>query len=87
MPNKTMNFEVDVLPATDATYNLGNSQKKWVINGYNISDASAKGVDTSISVGSTSTNLPTSQAVASYVAEHGTNYETVTSQDIDEICV
>ena len=30
--------------------------------------ACAKGVDTSISAGSTSTNLPTSQAVASYVA-------------------
>lgn len=37
-------------------------------NGYTLADASAKGVDTSISSGSTSTNLPTTAAVASYVA-------------------
>lgn len=37
-------------------------------NGYTLAAASAKGVDTSISTGSTSTNLPTSAAVVSYVA-------------------
>lgn len=36
-------------------------------NGYTLAAASAKGVDTSISVGSTSTSLPTSAAVAAYV--------------------
>lgn len=37
-------------------------------NGYTLAGASAKGVDTSISTGSTSTNLPTTAAVAAYVA-------------------
>lgn len=37
-------------------------------NGYALAAASAKGVDTSISAGSTSVNLPTSKAVAEYVA-------------------
>lgn len=36
-------------------------------NGYTLAAASAKGVDTSIASGSTSTNLPTTAAVASYV--------------------
>lgn len=37
-------------------------------NGYTLAAASAKGVDTSIFSGSTSANLPTTAAVASYVA-------------------
>ena len=37
-------------------------------NGYSLAAASAKGVDTSISSGSTSANLPTTAAVAAYVA-------------------
>lgn len=37
-------------------------------NGYTLAAASAKGVDTSISSGSSSANLPTTAAVASYVA-------------------
>lgn len=40
-------------------------------NGYTLADASAKSVDTSITTGSTSTNLPTSQAVASFVEGKG----------------
>lgn len=38
------------------------------VNGYTLAAASAKGVDTSISEGSTSPNLPTSAAVASLVS-------------------
>lgn len=45
------------------------------INGYTLNAASAKPVDSSISAGSTSTNLPTSQAVASFV--EGKGYTTV----------
>lgn len=41
------------------------------INGYTLAAASAKAVDTSISAASTSTNLPTSQAVASFVESKG----------------
>lgn len=40
-----------------------------LFNGYTLADACAKGVDTSIGAGSTSTNLPTTQAVAQYVAD------------------
>ena len=45
------------------------------VNGYTLNAASAKPVDSSISAGSTSTNLPTSQAVASFV--EGKGYTTV----------
>lgn len=44
-------------------------------NGYTLAAASAKAVDTSISAASTSTNLPTSQAVATFV--EGKGYVTV----------
>ena len=40
-------------------------------NGYTLAAASAKAVDTSISASSTSTNLPTSQAVANFVEGKG----------------
>ena len=33
MPNDAMNFGVDLLPITDATYNLGDSDHKWNIFG------------------------------------------------------
>lgn len=33
MANDNMNFGVDLLPVTDATYALGSSSKKWIING------------------------------------------------------
>ena len=45
------------------------------INGYSLNAAAAKAVDTSISAASTSTKLPTSQAVASFV--EGKGYTTV----------
>lgn len=41
------------------------------INGYTLAAAAAKGVDTSISEGSTSQNLPTSEAVAKYIEDQG----------------
>ena len=69
MPNKTWNMGVDLIPSTTATYNIGNSTKKWIINGYTLGDACEKGIDSSITDSTTSTAIPTSQAVASYVAE------------------
>lgn len=42
------------------------------MNGYTLADACAKSVDTSISNGSTSTNLPTTAAVATFVASQVT---------------
>lgn len=67
MSDKTFTFEVDVLPNTSSTLNLGTSTKKWKINGVTPGDAMEKSVDSSISSGSTSTGLPTSQAVVNYV--------------------
>jgi hypothetical protein len=33
MANNTMNFGVDLLPTSTNTYNLGNADLKWKING------------------------------------------------------
>ena len=44
------------------------------VDGYDLNAASAKAVDTSIAAGSTSTNLPTSKAVAAFV--EGKGYKT-----------
>ena len=68
-----MNFGVNILPSSNNTYTLGNSNKKWnayinQLNGKAIGTASEKNYDTQILEGSTSTNLPTSQAVANFVA-------------------
>ncbi len=74
MPNKTMDFEVDILPEENGAYNLGTANKKWIVNGYELNDAVEKGVDSSIQAGSSSANLPTSAAVASFV--EGKGYKT-----------
>lgn len=49
------------------------------VNGYSLAAASAKGVDTSIAAASTSANLPTSAAVASFVEGKGyvTSHQTI----------
>ena len=47
------------------------------VNGYTLAAASAKGVDTSIASGSSSANLPTSAAVASYVSSNATQVQIV----------
>jgi len=61
--NKNSNFTYN--PTTKAL-NTGGS-----INGYTLAGASAKAVDSSITAASTSTNLPTSQAVATFVEGKG----------------
>ena len=48
-------------------------------SGYALNAASAKAVDTTISAGSTSANLPTSQAVASYVDSAVTGLQTTSN--------
>lgn len=94
--NNHMDFGVDLLPVTSATYFLGSSSKKWNIfveqingdtpvtltgeqaltnktyNGYTLAAASAKAVDTSIS-DTSSTNLPTTAAVVSYITDNTTD--------------
>lgn len=71
MPNKTITFKTDILPYTSEGYNIGDATHKWKVNGYVVAAAAAKSVDTSISAGSTSANLPTSGAVASFVEGKG----------------
>ena len=67
MSNKTWNMSVDMLPSTTDTYNIGNASKKWVVNGYSLGDACEKSVDSSLTDETTSTDVPTSSAVVSYV--------------------
>ena len=69
MPNKHWDMETDMIPETTDTYNLGTSQKKWIVNGYELNDACAKEVDTSIEDESESTNLPTTAAVVEFVSD------------------
>ena len=63
-----MNFGVNLLPKANNTYSLGNSDYKWLINGMALASACTKDVDNVITANTTSTNLPTSQAVASFVS-------------------
>lgn len=62
-------YTVTIPNSTDTLVNLAGSQAltNKTYNGYTLSGACAKAVDTSISAGSSSTNLPTSAAVASFV--------------------
>lgn len=52
-------------------FNTSGNVQASTFNGYSLAGASAKSVDTSISAGSTSANLPTSQAVALFVEGKG----------------
>lgn len=81
MPNKTINFELDILPASDGSFYLGNAEKKWIINGRELSDASEREVDSSISDGSDSQGLPTSEAVAAFVEGKGYKNTTATPEE------
>ncbi len=56
------------------------------INGYALGAACAKNVDTSITAGSTSTNLPTTAAIVSYISSQIPSMTPITNAQIDEIC-
>lgn len=60
--NKSSSFTYN--PSTKALLTGGS------INGYTLAAASAKGVDTSISLSTTSVNLPTTMAVSNFVADN-----------------
>ena len=77
MPNKQWEMGVDMIPNTTNTFNLGTSQKKWIFNGYQLGDACAKGVDTSISDSTTSTDVPTTLAVKNFVDSKATTVTVV----------
>lgn len=67
----------------------GNITTLGTINGYTLAGACAKAVDTSISASSTSVNLPTSKAVATFVEGKGyiTSIPTATTQAIGGVKV
>ena len=75
--NKNSNFTYN--PSTKALATGGT------VDGYKLAAASAKGVDTSIAAASTSTNLPTSQAVAGFVEGKGytSNTGTITGVSVN----
>ncbi len=80
------------LAKTGNIYSYDNEQNVTFpakINGYTLAAACAKGVDTSISAGNTSTNLPTSAAVATFVEGKGyiTSIPTATIQVIGGVKV
>lgn len=83
MPSN-MTFGVNLNPKEDNTYSLGNATHKWKINDIVLGDSISKNIDTAIIDGSTSVNLPTSAAVASFVEGKGytTNHGTVTSVQV-----
>lgn len=61
---------------TPSSYTITVAQLKTALG---LGDAAYKGVDTSIAVGSTSTKVPTSAAVATYVANNSTKVESSTT--------
>ena len=67
------NAKISIGNTVSSTYKeaIGITNGSAVINGYTVAAASAKAVDTSISAASTSANLPTSAAVASFVEGKG----------------
>ena len=85
----------EISPGTTNTINLGTSDFKWknvyatTFNGYTLAAACAKGVDTSITNSSSSINLPTSAAVASfvegkgYLTSHAYSYGSIDIYDIN----
>ena len=85
----------EISPGTTNTINLGTSDFKWknvyatAVNGYILAAACAKGVDTSITNSSSSINLPTSAAVASfvegkgYLTAHAYSYGSIDIYDIN----
>ncbi len=99
MPNNYMEFAEDLLPLTTGTYNLGSSNKKWLVNGREIDDVLVyKGSVANYD------SLPANKTKGDVynVADTGKNYvwtgsawddfagevpfDTVTSADIDEVC-
>lgn len=79
--NKNSNFTYN--PSTKALATGGT------VDGYKLAAASAKAVDTSISAGSSSANLPTSAAVATFVEGKGytTNTGTITGVSINNTSI
>ena len=67
------NAKISIGNTVSSTYKeaIGITNGSAVVNGYTVAAASAKAVDTSISAASTSANLPTSAAVATFVEGKG----------------
>ena len=86
LTNKTYNGLTLTKATTGFTIAGGTTSKTLTVNNtYTLGAACAKAVDSSISAASTSTNLPTSQAVASFVEGKGytTNTGTITGVSVN----
>ena len=59
MPNNHLDFEVDLLPVDNATYNLGSKDKKWNINGNAASDQASAFAGTCATAAGTSAKAVT----------------------------
>ena len=71
MPNKTLTFKMDILPDSDGDFNLGSIAKKWIINGYTLTEACAKNITdntTSTAPSSSDTNLITGRTLYNAIA-------------------
>ena len=86
MPNKTWNMKTDLLPNASGTYNLGSSSKAWIVNGYTLGAACAKGVtdnSSSTAASSTDTNLITGRSL--YYALQNAGVSAITDNEIDSL--
>ena len=86
MANKPWNMSVDLLPSTTATFNIGNSSKKWIVNGYTLGDACTKGVtdnSSSTAPSSSDTNVITGRTL--YYAFENAGVSAITTAQIDSL--
>ena len=86
MANKTWDLGVDLLPKSGATQKLGSSSRKWVVNGYTLGDACAKGVTdntTSTAANSSDQNLITGRTL--YHALEHAGISAITNAQIDAL--
>lgn len=65
----------------------GNLTVSGNINGYKLAAASSKGVDTSLSAGTTSENIPTSKAIVDYVTTAINNWKSNNTKNLGSISV
>ena len=80
MANKTITFGADLLPnSTSSSYSLGNSTKKWQINGV----ADPKLTDTTYSIGTASSSGLTKLYTSTGTATDGTMTQAAIKNALD----
>ena len=76
MSNYIQSVNIAGISITPSSYTISAAQLQSALG---LGAAAYKGVDTSITAGSTSVNLPTAAAVASYVTNNSTKVESSTT--------